>query len=56
VDENRNLFTQGEMTVIVPGPTENLETFPLGGRFRPYFLHVSGKVTKSKALFQISSF
>jgi hypothetical protein len=25
------MFTQGAMTVIVPGPAENLELFPLGG-------------------------
>jgi hypothetical protein len=27
-------------TVIVPGPTENLEIYLLGGRFRHHFCHV----------------
>jgi hypothetical protein len=39
------------MTVIVPGPTENLETFPLGGRFRPSIVHFSRRVDEIKTFF-----
>jgi type III secretory pathway component EscT len=44
-------FAQGGMTVIVPGPTENLETFPLGGRFRPSEVHFSRRVDEIKTCF-----
>jgi hypothetical protein len=51
VDGYRHFFAQGGMTVIVPGPTENLETFPLGGRFCPSILHFSRRVDEIKTFF-----
>jgi hypothetical protein len=42
VDGVHDFFSEGGMTVIVPSPTENLETFSLGGRFRPYFIFRAG--------------
>jgi hypothetical protein len=33
VDGVDDFFSEGGMSVIVTGPTENLETFSLGGRF-----------------------
>lgn len=39
------------MTVIVTRPTENLETFSLGGRFRPSLVHFSRRVDEIKTFF-----
>jgi hypothetical protein len=49
VDGYRHFFAQGGMTVIVPGPTENLETFPLGGRV--LLFHFSLRVDEIKTFF-----
>jgi hypothetical protein len=53
VDGYRYFFAQGGITVIVPGPTENLETFPLGGRLRPSIPHFSRRVDEIKTFFRI---
>jgi hypothetical protein len=56
VEERKgNLFKQGEMTMIVPDPTENLESSPLGGRFRLCFLHFLCWVDEIKSFSPISS-
>jgi hypothetical protein len=48
VDGVHYFFAQGGMTVIVPGPMENLETFPLGGRFCPSIVHFSRRADEIK--------
>jgi hypothetical protein len=51
VEGVHDFFSKGGMTVIVTGPTENLETFSLGGRFRPSLVHFSRRVDDIKTFF-----
>jgi hypothetical protein len=55
VDGYHQFFVQGRMTAIVPGSTENLETFQLGGRFHPSIVHFSRRIDEIKTFFRILS-